>query len=225
MGVQQSFTKLYLHDAAVSLAGTLPGVGSVSGISPTQSATGAATNRSMDTALGALQTNSAAVTMATQSTSNQTQWHRRFVSDVRLAPQAIAAATWTLQCGCAESNANSNMVMFFRVYLWSTSTGASAATLLAASSDSAEPGTTETNTSTTGAGSSAAAGGGEVLVVEVWSQGTQGKASAYTRTGCYYDGTVEASATDNAAFLSFANPIAVMQPRVEAIHFADPALA
>jgi hypothetical protein len=54
------------------------------------------------------------------------------------------------------------------------------------------------NVVTTGSGFTAQ--NGDILVYELWANATQTMSTAYTDT-CYYDGAVEDSATDNAAYL------------------------
>src|SRR5689334_3644540 len=100
-------TKFYFHDAATTNTGTLPSTSTVQQLpSPQQSATGAATNRSMDGTIGPGQTSAAVTTSAV--TSTQTSFFRRFLSPPLLA-QTIANQNLTLSLAASESNANSDM--------------------------------------------------------------------------------------------------------------------
>jgi hypothetical protein len=58
---------------------------------------------------------------------------------------------------------------------------------------------------------------GDVLVCELWRDGTvQGMGTAYTNT-VFYDGTTEGSASTNAAYLLFANDVAMFSASTKSL--------
>jgi hypothetical protein len=192
--------KLYFHDVATPDTGTLPGATTLSATTPNVTAATAGTNRDMDQTIGTAQASSALTTLA--QTGLQKNWFRRFLSRP-LAAQTLPTGTWSIQGGASESSTNSNVLPWGAVLsVWRPSTGAVVATLLDNTTlGSVEPGTTETNiSSTTGSISGIAVSAGDVLVLELWAQNTQGNATARTNT-IYYDGTTEGSTASNAAFL------------------------
>lgn len=212
-------TKLYLHNAATSVVGTLPGATtqSVTKATPDVTATGASTNRAMTPTIGASQVSQALTTLAISPTE-QKNWFRRFCSDP-LAAQTIAAQKPSLHIGASESNANSEFLVFTVgvLYLWRPSTGARIGFLSdlvpGVGQASAEPGTSETALSTTcGVNTtSQTAQNGDILIFELWSDNAQLMATGYTNT-VFYDGTTEDSITTNAAYLSFPNDLTFFVP-------------
>lgn len=204
-------TKFYLHDAASPDTGTLPGATTMSATTPNVTATGAGTNRDMDVAIGAAQTSAALTTLG--QTALQKNWFGRFLSKP-LAAQTLPTGIWTVQGGASESAVASNLLLWGAVIkVWRPSTGAVVATLLDNPTLGAtEPGTTETNISqATASITGVAINDGDILVVELWGQNTQGNTTARTNT-IFYDGTTEASITSNAAFLLAPGAITMQAP-------------
>jgi hypothetical protein len=202
-----SVTRFYLHNATTTVTGMLPSTTDLSSArNPNVTATGASINRVMNGTIGALQTSAALTTK--NSTSTQFNWFRRFVSPP-LAAQTLPTGTWTLQAGASESNTDSNMLGWYQVIVvFRPSNGVMVATLNdAMTSITTEPGTSETNISqSTNSISGVAVQEGDVLVLEVWAQNTQGAKTAYTNR-IYYDGTTEGSTSSNAAYLDAPGPI------------------
>ena len=208
-----TITKFYFHDVTTTDTGTLPTTSTLSATAPNVTATGAGTNRSMDGTIGTLQTSGALTTLG--QTTLQKNWFRRFVS-VPLAAQTLPTGVWTIQGGASESNAASNMLVWGAVIkVWRPSTGAVVATLLDNPAlGTLEPSTSETNESkATASITGVAVNAGDVLVVELWAQNTQGNTTARTNT-VFYDGTTEGSATTNAAYLLAPAAITVQLPTV-----------
>ncbi len=136
------------------------------------------------------------------NTTLQKNWFARFLSRP-LAAQTLPTGVWTIQGGASEGNAASNMLLWSAVIkVWRPSTGAVVATLLDDPAlGSVEPGTTQTNVSkSTASISGVAVNDGDILVVELWAENTQGAATAYANT-IFFDGTTEGSTSSNAAFL------------------------
>src|SRR5215469_6920692 len=114
--------KFYFHDASSAVSGTLPATGtSQSATSPSVTATGAGTNRTMDGSKGTTQASAAMTTLA--NTSAQPSWFRRFVSPT-LKAQTIASGNWQLSLAGSENNANANIHFTGCAYIWRPSTGA-----------------------------------------------------------------------------------------------------
>jgi hypothetical protein len=193
--------KFYLHDANSAVSGTLP-TGEHSASSPSVTASGATTPRTMTGTAGSSQASAALTTGANNSA--QPSWFRTFVS-VPLAAQTIGAGNWQLSLAGKEANASSNLHFTAVIYAWRPSTGAVVGSLITdvASASTTEPGTGQTAVNdTTIAGTAVEIADGDVLVCEIWRDATvqQGTATAYLNT-VYYDGTTEASTTNEAAFI------------------------
>lgn len=225
-----TISKFYLHDAATADAGTLPGATTVSLTSPTQTATEASTNRSMDAAIGPGQTSQAVSTTATKST--QGSWYRRFLSAPIAAQTFANNASYTYQVGYSQSNTNSainsgNLCLA----VWRPSTGAVVGRIYDSVNSTAGGNTTNTTQQVGGLGFSGAAvtsQDGDILVLEVWTANAQSMATSYTNT-VFYDGTTESSTTNEAAFIEFTSAAVTMQstafvPRHPAINHQDPGL-
>ncbi len=192
--------KLYFHNATTTVGGTLPGATSLSATTPSVTATGASTNRDMDTVIGTAEVSATLTTLS--PTTLQKNWFRRFLSKP-LEAQTLPTGVWTIQGGALESSSNANMLAWGAVIkVWRPSTGAVVATLLDNPLlGTTEPGTSESNISTaTPSIAGVAVNQGDVLVIELWAQNTQGSSGARTNT-IYYNGTTEGATTSNAAFL------------------------
>ena len=198
-------TKFYLHDATTSNTGTLPtGKHSATTDAQTGTPTGKNTQKSMSATIGTAQTSASWSTLAV--TTAQPTLLRMFESGP-LQGQVIGAGTWQLSMAAIEANANANLHLCACVYVWRPSTGAIVGTRIFDSPSTntgnvAEPGVTETAvTDTSISGGSVTCLDNDILVCEIWRDATvQGTATA---RACqfFYDGTTEASAASNAAFL------------------------
>lgn len=201
-----TISKFYLHATTTGNGGTLPaGTASVSATSPTKIASG--TNRSMNATIGTSQTSIALTTNAV--TSNQSSMIGRWISDP-IGAQTISSQTITVHCGESESNSNSNFNVSYVLAVWRPSNGSVVGRIYdlnAALSPAAGTSETDTSISTSTGVSSVTASQGDVLVIELWRNSTvQGMGTSYTNT-IFYDGTTEASASTNAAYVNFANAI------------------
>jgi hypothetical protein len=197
-------TIFYFHDAATPDTGTLPGATTLSATAPNVTAATAGTNRDMDQTAGTAQVSQGLTTNA--SAALQRNWFRRFLSRP-LAAQTLPTGIWQIQGAVSESNLASNMFPWGAVIkVWRPSTGTTVATLLddpvlGISANEPTVINTETNASTlTPSITGVAVNDGDILVVELWAENTQGSATGYTNT-IFYDGTTEGSAASNAAFL------------------------
>jgi hypothetical protein len=198
-------TKLYLHRATANPPGTMPSATALGG-TPTVTASGAATLRWLDGTISAAAQTSAQTT--TDGTANaQTAWHTRHVS-APLAAQTISAQTITYSLAADEANAGSNFNPSIYIALWRPGTGTKVGDILAVGTITAtEPGTTQTATSGTGTSTQQIAQAGDVIIIETWRKSVApGAATARTNT-TYYDGTTEASTTNVASFVNFANTL------------------
>lgn len=197
-------TKFYLHDAASPNTDTMPSDSPAINVgTPTGNATGAATNRDATETIGALQTSSTITATANQVA--QLWGHRRFVSRP-LAVQTFSAAdgNWTWSYARSENNLNHNMSLRLQVSLWRPSFGRQAVSnpFLGSEPTSASTEQAESlNTIPFPAVSTVTSVDGDMLLFEVFTQFTQSKSSALTES-FFYDGTVEASTTDCATFVT-----------------------
>lgn len=166
----------------------------------------------MDPTIGTV----AQVSLASASaaaTTNQQQPLLRFVSDP-IAAQTIASQTITVQLGFSASSTNSAFAWTWMLTVWRPSTGAAVGQPINGITrplSSAAATTAEVNSSLGSAGTSTSvtAANGDVLILEIWRNATvQTMGTSYTNT-IFYDGTTEASATNNAAFLQFTNDVAL----------------
>lgn len=204
-------TRLYFHDAVTSLSGTLPS-GEQSTRTPNWTATGGATNRTMDTTIGAGQVTRQGNTVA--GTLQQDALMGMFVSPPLDTAQTVGGGTMILNAADDESNSIANFwVNSLNVYVWRPSTGATVGTVR----DAADLGGTETPggetvthiTGITSTGISALAG--DVIVCEVWARHTQGTNSSFVGS-FFYDGTTintteNAAVSNHASFLELAETL------------------
>jgi hypothetical protein len=202
--------KFYLHDAATSDTGTLPGAAaSVSTITP--DVIGSGVNRSMDATIGVLQTSRLINTIA-RTTPTQGGLIARFLS-APIAAQTFADQAIDVRLGASEASTNSNFLPTYCLVVWRPGTGAVVGRIRDNPSTGGvgtEPGTTETNTLVQVFTSTPVTSqDGDVLVLELWRfPGTQAMATTYANTA-FYDGTVEGSTTTNAAYLLFTNDVSM----------------
>jgi hypothetical protein len=202
-------TKLYFHRATTAVSGTLPAAGtSVSGTTPTKIASGGDTNRIIDTTISAVAQTTNVLTVNAQ-TAAQTGLILRCVSPL-IAAQTIAAQTVTFSDAGFDSNTNSNFATSVVIVVWRPGTGAKVGAILddpIGGILNAHNTTSQTAVAQAASSSSVTAQDGDVIIAEIWrlSQ-TQAKATAYTNT-IAYDGTTEASTTNEASFISFPNTI------------------
>jgi len=196
-------TKLYFHDAAYAGGGTPPS-GEQATATPSWTATGGATNRTMNTVIGVAQASLAGTTL--NNTAAQTGLLGMFISPPLSGAQTVGGGTMVLNTADKESNAAANFwIDGLNVYVWRPSTGTKVGTLRDARNLGGTEATTgETVTHISGITSTGiSASDGDVLVCEVWAEHTQSMATAYTAT-FYYDGTTE-NATENATVSNHAS--------------------
>jgi hypothetical protein len=204
-------TKLYLHAADQTSSGTLPQVLST-GTWAANHITGAdavTKNRSMNTTIGISQATIAGT--STADTAAHSYYFAKWCSPP-LNQTSVAANTWTFNIGAATSNASGafGSGISATMYVWRPSnstkigdlhtfgTGTGFANVSTINTEKAENGTYT--------GSSVTCQVGDVIVVELFIQVTQGAAVAATDT-FYFDGTTETTVTNTtvssqAAFLS-----------------------
>jgi hypothetical protein len=198
--------KFYLRDiqAPIGALGTLPSA-SVSARTPTINGLSTAGNRdkAASRSKGAAQTSIAVTSsgVTTQQFVAIGQW----LSEP-LAAQTIGAGNWTASLAASEANAQANMFGALVVAVYRPSTNSIVGRIVdqpnAATSFGLEPGTAETAISgTTIAGSSLTVQDGDILVFEIWSVMTMASTTARLLT-IFFNGTTDASATTNAAFVS-----------------------
>ena len=204
-------TRLYFHDAVSTLSGTLPS-GEQSTRTPDWTATGGATNRTMDTNIGAAQASRSGTTLSLAT--QQDGLLGMFISPPLDTAQTVGGGNMTLNVADDENGSGANFwVDSLNIYVWRPSTGAKIGTLRdAADLGGTEGGTSETVTHITGITSTGInALAGDVIVCEVWARSVQSFASSYTVT-FYYDGTTEnttenATVSNHASFLELAETL------------------
>ena len=193
--------KFYLHDAATSDTGSLPGASSQSSKTPDSAAVGAYTNRSMDGNIGVSQT-SIGLTLGTPTYGSV---FRRFLS-LPLAAQTISGTVQIADAVSQVTGAGWNPRMMAAI--WRPGSGTLVGRLWdgplsgydfssSASTETAATGTAHTMTNQTILDQ-------DILIVELWSSGSDTPGSTCTM---YYDGTTEGSSTTNAAYILFSNDI------------------
>lgn len=215
-------TKLYFHNASNALTGTFP-TGEQSTSTPTWSATGATTLRTMNTTIGVSQASLAGATSA--STSAQQGFFGFFCSPALSGAQSVGTAnTLDFTIALSESNLNANLVITgLNIYVWRPSTGAKIGTCIDSTgiAGGLEPtlASSEQVNSYTAAGGdnvslgvSISAADGDVIICEVWASFAEAMATSYTAT-IFYDGTTEnttenAVVSNHAGFITFAETLA-----------------
>lgn len=206
----------FFLDDVTTLSGTLPGASSLEVTAgragPTITATGAATNRVLSQAANSGASGNTLASINTNATTSaQSAWLRRFISDPLAAQTIVIANDLTAAAAVSEGNGASNFVPIYGVYVWRPSTGALIATLGRADGLTppgpvlAEPGTTlGWQTQINGGGVlSQAVLAGDVIVVEVWRQlGAQSMGTSYANTFAYA-GALTGSSSNAASLIDF----------------------
>lgn len=204
-------TKFYLHNATTTDFGTLPAAGvSASTVSASAGTTISLVNKSMDATIGTAQASLAKTTLAT--TTAQKVPIGRWLS-APLAAQTIAAQLVNLGIAGSESSTNSAFGTKTEIVVWRPSTGARVGEVFLGGTFATGvfSATTEASTLTQSSGNSSSIvlQDDDILIVEVWRNlAVQTMATAYTNT-IFFDGTTEGSATTNAAYVLFANDVAL----------------
>ena len=205
-------SRIYFHNASNTLSGTFPTT-EQSTLVATVTATGANTLRTMDMKVGISQASLTVTTLA--NTNLQNAFMGFFCSNPLFSNQTVGGGTWTLNVADAEANLASNFwINSINVYVWRPSTGAVVGTIRDAQNLGAlEPtGNNSIQVSTfTYTTSAVSALKGDVVICELWSQYTQGMATAYSNL-VYYDGTTETLientiVTSQASFLQMSETI------------------
>ena len=196
MATQQKF---YLRDTTATVAPNAPGASSLTGVSPSVTAAGASTVRATSATPGGAQTSATLTTLG--QTASQVNWFRRWATPP-LAAQTISAGNWTVSGAASEGNAASNLLVFRGgLFRYRPSDGTTATIYNNTTTGGTEPGTSQTAISTAWAGAATTLLAGDVLVLEVWGQNTQGNGTARANA-IFYDGTTEASTSSCAMFLN-----------------------
>jgi len=210
-------TKFYLRRDASSLT-TLPS-SEQSTLAPDSNffETDSSKNYRMSTTKSAVAQTSLAHNQ-TGDTGAHNYYCARWVSN-KIDQTSIAANTWTVEYAASESNAAGNFprngagVMYVCAYVWKPSNGTKYGNILDGNSvsDGEEAGTTQSVISYTFSGSSVSSltAGDAVICFELWFQVTQGTSTARTAT-VFFDGTTENSTTNEAAFISTPETIALL---------------
>jgi hypothetical protein len=203
-------TNFYFHNTLTTVTGTLPPDGvSQSGVTYNALSSGSGVNAVMNSAKGAAQVSVQVATVA--QTAEQKNWMGRFVSPP-LPAQIIAAGTWQVNAGIAESDLNSNLKLVFgALYVWRPSTGLKVgdiavgiANAAGSTTPSVAPG--EVPRSVTVAGAALTVQEGDLLVYEAWFDNIQALATSYTNT-FYFDGTTDLSNSNAASCVAAPAPL------------------
>lgn len=217
-------TKLYLHNASNTAAGTFP-TGPQSSATPSWSATGAATLRTMNTTIGTAQASLSGTSLA--NTALQLPFMGYFASPPLNGNQSVTAV-FRLNVALTQSNTQMNLGQYLTtcLYVWRPSTGAVVGKLLEGPGNSipltgvAPPSAANTEKVDWGSyntpGTMIMALDGDVLICEVWPALLQGAASAYT-ADFFFDGTTEnatlnATVSNHAAFVDFDDNLVFKSP-------------
>ena len=221
-------TKFYLHRGTTTNTGTLPSATQMSAALTTTSATGAGTNRVMDTTIGASTQTSLVAATAAQATN--ITWFGRWCSAPLAAQTLTSSQVFIGKAGWQQSNTNSAMSAWLRValFIWRPDTGAIRSTphdinntFVNLAANTSEQAVTSTAGDTITASGTWTVVDGDFLVIEVFGDGDQTMNTSYNRT-FWYDGTVEGSATDNAAYIEFATDTLVFQGAAARVPYSTP---
>lgn len=196
-------TKLYFHNASNALSGSFPS-GEQSSRTPTWSATGATTLRTMNTSIGTGQQSLAGSSVATIST--QDAFMGFFCSETLSGPQTVGGGTLILNAAEEESNGNANFwIDAINIYVWRPSNGTKVGTVVdAIDLGGAELSAGENVTHITGiTTSSVSAADQDVIICEIWANHANNMNTSYTCT-FYFDGTTE-NTTENAVVSNHAS--------------------
>lgn len=215
-------TKLYLHEASYASAnsdvgGTLPTT--FRGAAATLTWSTATTLRSMDTTIGAGQTNAAQNSngVATAEVDNIRMWATRpLASGVTFD---IATDLFDVNIATSEANAAANwFCRSFNLYIWRPSTGAHVADMFNSTLPLTEAATSEEVRATSGGVSiaSVTANTGDIIVAQFKDSYTQSMGVVYSRS-MYYDGTTETATSgtgvsNHAAWINISNTLSFTSP-------------
>jgi hypothetical protein len=204
-------TRLYFHDATNTQSGTYPSgrQGSTGFASGATDISGSGTLKKMNSSIGSSQVNQGFSSAANQNI--QKFFMRFWVSPPLDGNQTVGAGSYVLNYAHAESNTNMNLFTAGTyIYVWRPSTGSIVgevkSTLVSGVIPGTEPGaaSSERVWHQSGIGSSAVSAlDGDVIIIELYWQFTQGMSTSYTGT-IYYDGTT-ANTTDNAVVSNHAS--------------------
>lgn len=213
-------TKLYLHRTEITTPATLPST-EQSSLTPDANLfdnEDGSENRLMNTTISV-----AAQTTLQNTQTGDTNAHNYYVArwvSPQLNQTSVAANTWTVEMGIKEANANANFPRSgaganrICAYVWKPSNGTKYGNILdgntAADGEEATTSQTVSTFTFTGAAVSSLTAGDAVIVFELWAIVTQGTATARI-VNVYYDGTTEASTTNEAAWISTPETIAFTQ--------------
>lgn len=224
-------TKWYVHDVATPNFGRFPTdspanmAGGVVGAGT--EAPGASTARDASGTIGTANPDTKATCTSAATTSAQRLGIRRFVTRP-LAAKTFAAAdgNWTWSFAASESNAAHNGKANLWAYLWRPQTNARVGTE-AVIIVPGEPGITETAQTATGTWTGTTTiQEGDVIVMDIYDEFTQGGAVSRTFS-LSYDGTTEANTTTCASFLSSPAALTLSDhpwPRRPDTNFQNPAV-
>lgn len=216
-------TRLYFHDAASTVSGTLPS-GEQSARTQDWVTTGGATNRTMNTIIGTGQTSRAG--SSTAVVAGQNGLLGMFISPPLSGAQTVGGGTMIVNTAEAEDHLDANFrVNALTVYVWRPSTGAQVGSFVrdGGSTGGTEPTSinSEQVTHATGVTTTAvSAADGDVVVCEIWAVHAQATATARTCT-FYFDGTTvntteNAVVSNHASFIEFAEAL-VFAPDTQAL--------
>jgi hypothetical protein len=134
------------------------------------------------------------------TTNHQDYYLGRFTS-AELAAQTIAAATWTVAIGVAETNVAANTFLAPYIYVWRPSDSTVVGDIYSSLTNlGTEWSGNQQGRVVSPVGSAVTCLAGDVLVVEVWGHGTPSMASTYLQS-IWFDGAtvVTGSTTSDAA--------------------------
>ena len=218
-------TRLYLHDAASAISGTLPST-EQSSRTAAVSIDAQTINRSMNTTIGTAQV----VKSATSANATDRIYYiTKFVSD-NLNQTSIAANTWTYNFAFKIANVSNQICPVFStggnefnhlpitVYVWRPSTGAKVSNILDANSgvntfhDCSWTSVNELVERGTFAGSAVTCQVNDVIIMEAWCYSSDSTARA-NAINYYYDGTTvnttnQATVSNHASYLETPENIA-----------------
>lgn len=218
-------TRFYFHAASSGVSGTLPST-EQSTISENGHVDAQTVNRSMSTSIG---TSEATLTLTTNATvSAQNYYITKFVSPL-IYQTSISANTWVYAFSAMEGTAaaqnwpvsGTNKAVYVNIYVWRPSNGSLVGTIRdgtsAATVDEASVSTKAYHIVNVTGSAVNNVQNGDVIIIEIWFQITQGGATSYNTNNFYYDGTTvyaeNGSAASAASYLETPETLALTAPQ------------
>lgn len=206
-----ALTKFYLKRTSTTVSGTLVGTtATVSATTPTYIGAAGNLSEEMNGVISTAAQTSLTLAIPGNTTVPRSGLIARWYSSP-IAGQTIGSQTITVSIAVQENNLDSNYQFTWVLAVWRPSNGTLVGRVWDQLSAAAEPPSTSFAAVTVGTGGSSTSVTcefGDVLVLEAWRASSVTGATNTRNNLVGYDGTTEGGATNNAAYIEFANAIA-----------------